>query len=69
MKMSIKIEPIVDHERYEVNGKEIFKDANDNWIAKTELTQWEKNAFRNYEKAVINNKAFKTHTKAEYKGS
>lgn len=66
--MSIKIEPITDHEVYHVNGKEIYKDTNGKWIARHELTQQERNAFNNYKKAVIENKAFKTHTKATYKG-
>lgn len=65
--MSIRIEPITDHERYSVGGKEVFKDGNDNWVATQELTQQEKNAFANYKKAVINNKSFKKHTKATYK--
>lgn len=65
--MSIIIKPIVDHERYEVNNKEIYKDSNGNWVARTELTSQETIAFRNYVKAVIENKNFKKHTKATYK--
>ena len=66
--MSIVINPISDHELYEVNGKEIYKDSNGNWIAREEFTQQERNAFQNYRKVVIDNKNFKKHTKAEYKG-
>ena len=66
--MSIVINPISDHELYEVNGKEIYKDSNGNWIAREEFTQQERNTFQNYRKAVIDNKNFKKHTKAEYKG-
>lgn len=66
--MSIVINPISDHELYEVNGKEIYKDSNGNWIAREEFTKQERNAFQNYRKAVIDNKNFKKHTKAEYKG-
>ena len=66
--MSIVINPISDHELYEVNGKEIYKDSNGNWIAREEFTQQERNSFQNYRKAVIDNKNFKKHTKAEYKG-
>ena len=66
--MSIVINPISDHELYEVNGKEIYKDSNGNWIAWEEFTQQERNAFQNYRKVVIDNKNFKKHTKAEYKG-
>jgi hypothetical protein len=65
--MSVKIIPIVDHESYNVNGKEIYKDTNDNWIARQELSTQETMAFNNYKKAVIDNKAFKKHTKAEFK--
>lgn len=65
--MSVEIVPIKDHESYEVNGKEIYKDSNDNWITRQEFTQQERNAFVNYRKAVIENKAFKKHTKATYK--
>ena len=64
----ITIVPITDHEVYEVKGKEIYKDSNGNWIAREEFTQQERNAFQNYRKAVIDNKNFKKHTKAEYKG-
>lgn len=66
--MSILIKPITDHEMYDVNGKEIYKDGNGNWIAQDELTQQERNAFSNYRKAVIDNPAFKKHGKATYKG-
>ena len=66
--MSVKIIPITDHESYNVNGKEIYNDTNGNWIARQELTTQEANAFNNYKKAVIESGAFKTHTKAEYKG-
>jgi hypothetical protein len=64
--MSVRIEPITDHERYSVNGKEVYNDGSDNWIARQELTYEESNAFNNYKKTVINNKAFKKHTKATY---
>ncbi len=66
--MLIRIVPIKDNESYTVNGKEIYKDSEGNYIARTEMSTMELNAFRNYKKAVIENKAFKTHTKATYKG-
>ena len=66
--MSVRIIPIVDHESYNVNNKEVYKDSNGNWIQRQELTSQEANAFANYKKAVIENKAFKKHTKATYKG-
>ena len=65
--MSVVINPITDHEVYEVNGKEIYKDSNGNWIAREEFTQQERNAFTIYKKAVISNPNFKRHTKATYK--
>ena len=37
--MSIAIIPITDHELYQVNNKEIYKDSNGNWIARQEFTQ------------------------------
>ncbi len=64
--MSVTIKPIIDHESYEVNGKEIYKDTNGNFVFRQELTTNEKTAFYNYRKAVIENKNFKKHTKATY---
>lgn len=64
--MSVKITPIEDHERYSVNNKEVYKDSNGKWIQRQELTSQEMSAFTNYKKAVIENKAFKKHTKATY---
>lgn len=65
--MSVKIIPVVDHESYNVNGKEVYKDSNGNWIQRQELSTQETMAFNNYKKAVIENKDFKKHTKAEFK--
>jgi hypothetical protein len=64
--MSVTIQPKTDHESYLVNNKEVYKDSNGNWIARQELTTLENNAFSNYRKAVIENTAFKKHTKATY---
>jgi len=64
--MSVRIEPIIDHESYNVNDKEVYKDSNGNWIQRQELTSQELNAFNNYKKAVIENTAFKKHTNATY---
>ena len=66
--MSVVIKPITDHECYQINNTEIYKDSNGNWIARGELTQMERNAFANYKKAVIENKAFTKHTNATYNG-
>jgi hypothetical protein len=64
--MSVRIEPKTDHESYSVNGKEVYKDNNGNWIQRQELTSQELNAFNNYKKTVIENPAFKKHTNATY---
>lgn len=64
----ITIIPITDHERYTVNGHEVYKDQFDNWTCKADLSDKELRAFKRYEKLVIDNKAFKKHTKATYKG-
>ena len=66
MKIEITITPIIDHESYKVNGHLVYKDSLDNWTCKHDLSSKELTAFRNYQKLVINNKAFKKHTKATY---
>lgn len=66
--MTVTIIPLVDHEQYNVNGHTIFKDTNDNWISRTDMSDQELRAFRRYKTQVIENPAFKTHTKATYKG-
>jgi hypothetical protein len=65
--MSIEIKPITDHETYEVNGHQVYKDQFNNWTCKHDLSDKELRAFGRYEKLVINNKRFKTHTRATYK--
>lgn len=64
--MSVTIIPIKDHEQYEVNGHLVYKDSLNNWTCKHDLSNKELTAFKNYLKLVINNKAFKKHTKATY---
>lgn len=64
--MSVVIKPIVDGSQYEINGKDIYKDTNENWIARQELTGQEQNAFNNYKKAIIENENIKTHRVATY---
>ena len=66
--MDVTIIPIEKHESYSVNQKTVHKDMNGNWVAIQELTTNERTAFNNYKKAVIENPAFKNHTKATYKG-
>lgn len=64
--MSVTITPIIDHESYNLNGHTVYKDSLGNWTCKVDLSSQELTAFRNYEKAVINNKAFKKHTRATF---
>ncbi len=45
--MSVQINE-TDHDTIVVNGKEIFKDANGNWISRHELTAQESLAFSDY---------------------
>lgn len=65
--MNVEIIPIKDHEEYTVNGHLVYKDQHSNWTCKQDLSHQELNAFSNYEKTVINNKAFKRHTKSIFK--
>lgn len=65
--MSVEIIPIKDHEEYTINGHLVYKDQFNNWTCKQDLSDTELRAFRRYEKLVINNTAFKKHTKATYK--
>lgn len=65
--MNVTITPVVDHEKYNVNGHIVYKDSQGTWTCKGELSYKELAAFSRYEKLVINNKAFKRHTKATYK--
>lgn len=67
MSVTITIIPLEDHQQYNVNGHTVFKDTNDNWISRTDLSDNELRAFSRYKKQVIENPAFKTHTKATYK--
>lgn len=65
--MSIKIKPIEQGEKYEVNGKVVYLDSNQNWIATQELTTNEAKAFQNYKEAIIENEDLKKHPKATFK--
>lgn len=65
--MSVTILPIEDHKKYNVNGHIVYKDDKGHWQGKSEMSSNEWVAFRNYEKVVINNKAFAKHTKSIFK--
>lgn len=64
--MSIQIVPVEKNKEYTVNGKTIYYDHNHCWVAIDELTDIEKQAFKNYKKLFIDSKA-KTHTKSTFK--
>ena len=63
----ITITPIIDHEQYNLNGHVVYKDTQNDWVCKADLSTKELAAFKRYEKLVINNPNFKKHTKATYK--
>jgi hypothetical protein len=44
--MSVQIIEVVKGESYTVNGKNVYKDSENNWIAREELTTAESQAFR-----------------------
>lgn len=62
----ITIKPIVEHESYDVNGKEVYKDTNNHWIARQELTTNEAKAFNEHRRNVIDKPEVKKHPKASY---
>ena len=51
--MSVKINEI-SHTVFEVNGKTVHKDGNDNWVAQEELTSTEMRAFKEHLNAIEN---------------
>jgi hypothetical protein len=51
--MSVRIEPVTDHEVYHVNGKTIYKDYNNDWKCNVELTVEESKAFLNYIQVMV----------------
>lgn len=53
--MSIQINTVVAGEQFEVNGKLVYLDHNQNWVATVELTTQEKEQF-NKHLATLNNK-------------
>lgn len=67
MKQEIVIIPQEDHQQYNVNGHTVYKDSNENYISRSEMSSAETAAFRRYKQLVIDNPAFKKHTRATYK--
>lgn len=56
--MSVQIREIRKGEEYEVNGKNVYKDSNENWIAREELTEEEFVTFRRHKKHIEDNQRF-----------
>lgn len=67
MSVEITVIPLEDHKSYSVNGHAVYKNLKGRYQSATYMTAREWEAFRRYEKLVINNKAFARHTKATYK--
>lgn len=65
-KKSITIEPIVEKEKYKVNGYLVYKNRLRNWTCDQDLSNGELWAFGVYEKLIIENPKIKRHTKAVY---
>ncbi|KIA92682.1 hypothetical protein OA93_23045 [Flavobacterium sp. KMS] len=52
--MSVTIIPLIEYEQYMVNGYLVYKDALRNWACKHDLSANEHEAFKIYEKMIIN---------------
>lgn len=61
--MQVEIITIQQLQEYEVNGKNVYKDSNGNFIAREELTETEYCAFRSQlKRQEANNQFYKKHT-------
>lgn len=49
--MSINIKAIEKNEVYTINNKEVYRDQNNNWIAREELTALESKSFGQYRRS------------------
>ncbi|WP_264547994.1 hypothetical protein [Flavobacterium sp. N2820] len=56
--MAVQIREIRKGEEYEVNGKNVYKDSNNNWISREELTEEEFVTFRRHNKLAEDNQRF-----------
>lgn len=65
-KKNVIIEPIVDREKYKVNGHLVYKNRLKNWSCEHDLSAGELLAFGVYEKLIIQNPKIKKHTRALY---
>ena len=53
--MAVEIIEVVKGEEYTVNGKNVYKDSNNNWVSLEELTEAEYVAFRRHKKIKDDN--------------
>lgn len=49
--MAIEIKQISES-TYQINGKTVFRDMNEKWISNSDLTDFEKEAFRNHIRTI-----------------
>lgn len=49
--MIVEIKEIEDQEKYEINGKLVYKDKSGNWQCGYELSRTEKEAFKKFAKS------------------
>lgn len=56
--MAVEIKEIRKGEEYEVNGKNVYKDSNENWMAKEELTERELHEWKRHKKLIEDNERF-----------
>lgn len=56
--MAVEIKEIRKGEEYEVNGKNVYKDSNNNWISREELTESEFQEWKRHKKLVEDNQRF-----------
>lgn len=56
--MAVEIREIRKGEEYEVNGKNVYKDSNNNWISREELTESEFQEWKRHKKLVEDNQRY-----------
>ena len=59
--MAVEIVEIKAGEEYEVNGKTVYKDSNENWMAKEELTEREFQEWKRHKKLLEDKDRFKSN--------
>ena len=56
--MAVQIKEIRKGEEYEINGKNVYKDSNNNWISREELTDSEFQEWKRHKKLVEDNQRY-----------